>query len=87
MFVTIAYNEYGPRNIDAAKDTLADIRVAFPDTNVFAAFEPVPLAGNHDKTWVEVGIDFMGTNADASRKLVAELTAAGFDARTVHRDD
>ena len=87
MFITIAYNEYGPRNIDAAKDTLANIRVAFPDEKVSASFEAVPLAGNHDKTWVEVGIDFMGTNTVDSQKLVERLTAAGFDAQTVHRND
>ena len=87
MFITIAYNEYGPRNIAAAKETLASICAAFPGKKVLASFEPVPLAGSHDKTLVEVGIDFMRTNVDDSRKLVEELVAAGFEAKTVERNN
>lgn len=82
MIVRVIYNEYGPSKSAPAKAMSAHLKAKFPDDNLILSVRSVPLAGNHDKLWVEVSYNPWSNNYEEAKELASRMEAAGIDART-----
>ncbi len=87
MLVTVAYNVHGPSKHKLALALADRLEREFAEHKMIARIRSVPLAGNHDKVWVEVHVNFIGSNAEEAKSLANALTSSGIDARTVHDND
>lgn len=87
MIVRVCFNSYG-KGAKALADSIAEqIKTELADANPIVRVSGVPLAGNHDKVWAEVAIDFMCTNTDAAHALAERIAGLGIEARTYHDND